>query len=105
MREHWLNDWPRSGISVLIGTNVCCAGCGTTKGLTCIAIDENCVYPEQLPDWPFEQDTCPICEIFKWEKEQVVTELTVKDLEELSVSTLRQALIKAKIRENNEKRD
>lgn len=62
-REHWLNGWPRIGFSVLIGSGVHCIGCGTFHGVTCVAIPEDWQPPEKMPDWPFEQDSCPVCQL------------------------------------------
>lgn len=60
-RENWLNGWHRSGDSVLIGTGWHCAGCGKFLGLGCVALDDQ-PWPEKLPDFPFEEATCPLCE-------------------------------------------
>jgi hypothetical protein len=58
-REHWLNGWHRQGDAVLLG-GVHCAGCGKFVGTTCIALDGGPL-PEKLPDFPFEEATCPLC--------------------------------------------
>lgn len=68
-REKWLNGWPRMGSSVLIGSAVHCAGCGAYGGITCVVIPDDWQDPEKLPDWPFEQSQCPICEILQHKKE------------------------------------
>lgn len=59
-REHWLNGWRRHGDSVLMGTAYHCAGCGKFLGLGCVALDGE-PWPEKLPDFPFEEATCPLC--------------------------------------------
>lgn len=59
-RERWLNGWPRTGNGVLIGAGVHCAGCGAFHGLTTVAVDEDWTPPSKMPDWPFEQGTCPV---------------------------------------------
>jgi len=69
-REHWLNGWPRIGTSVLIGTGVHCVGCGVFHGVTCVAFEEDWQPPEKMPDWPFEQDSCPICELIAHRHDQ-----------------------------------
>lgn len=61
-REHWLNGWHRRGDLVLIGTATHCAGCGQFLGLACVAFDGEPL-PERNPDFPFEEATCPLCEI------------------------------------------
>jgi hypothetical protein len=60
-RERWLNGWHRHGDSILIGTGYHCAGCGKFLGLGCVALDGE-PWPEKLPDFPFEEATCPLCE-------------------------------------------
>lgn len=62
-REGWLNGWPRMGNNVLLGSAVHCAGCGKFSGVTCVVIPLNWTPPEKDPDWPFEEDTCPICPV------------------------------------------
>lgn len=59
-REKWLNGWDRNGWEVLIGTGVHCAGCGWFVGLATIAITGDEKWPDKLPDWPFEEATCPL---------------------------------------------
>ena len=65
MAEEWLNGWHRNGTSVLVGTGVHCAGCGKFHGITCVAFSADWEPPEKLPDWPFNKDTCPVCELEK----------------------------------------
>ena len=60
-RQKWLNGWPQVGNSVLIGSGVHCAACGRSYGITCIAIPLDYITPEKLPDWPFNEETCPVC--------------------------------------------
>lgn len=50
---------------VLIGTSVHCVGCGKCRGITTVALTEDWIEPEQLPDWPFKEDSCPVCELEK----------------------------------------
>ncbi len=61
-REQWLHGWPRMGHSVLIGTSVHCAGCGTDFGVTTVAFPEGWQPPGLEPSWPFEVEGCPVCE-------------------------------------------
>lgn len=66
MTEHvalaWLNGWHRiSGRSVLMGTGVYCVGCGKGQGTMCVTFPEGYRPPENEPDWPFPQETCPVC--------------------------------------------
>jgi hypothetical protein len=60
-RERWLNGWPRNETAVFIGTGVHCIGCGADCGVTCVGFEEGWKAPEKMPEWPFEQDSCPIC--------------------------------------------
>jgi hypothetical protein len=60
-REHWLNGWRRIGDSVLIGSGYRCAGCGKFTGLGCVALGDPQSWPEKMPDFPFEEATCPLC--------------------------------------------
>jgi len=63
-RERWLHGWPRVGIAgVLIGVGVHCVGCGRSCGVTCVAFGEGYVPPSQLPDWPFHEESCPVCSL------------------------------------------
>lgn len=57
----WLNGWPRVGINiVLMGTGLHCIGCGVCHGTTTVEFkDFN--FPEKKPDWPFKEDSCPVC--------------------------------------------
>ncbi len=64
MREKWLNGWPRfpnNGRIILIGAGAHCIGCGKFQGIACVAFSDDYVPPEKLPDYPFEEITCPIC--------------------------------------------
>lgn len=62
-RMTWLNGWPLlpNYRSVLMGTGVHCSGCGKFFGIACVGFSENYVEPEREPDWPFDEDKCPIC--------------------------------------------
>lgn len=62
IREKWLNGWCRMGSEVLVGTSVHCAGCGKDHGTACVAFDGSPL-PDKSPDWPFEESTCPLCEM------------------------------------------
>lgn len=58
-RESWLNGHVRVGGSV----GGCCAGCGrllgvSAKWVTSLDIENP---PAGDPDWPFEEDDCPVC--------------------------------------------
>lgn len=62
----WLHGWPVVGPprvgwadSVLIGTAVCCIGCGLTLGITTVSFPEDWDPPPQ-PDWPFPAALCPV---------------------------------------------
>jgi hypothetical protein len=60
-REAWLNGWHRNGThSVLVGSQICCAGCGLDKGTATVVIPDGFVWPERDPDWPFEVEDCPV---------------------------------------------
>lgn len=62
-RELWLNGWYRHGNTVLIGTGVHCAGCGKFHGGTCVAFSDDWAAPEKLPDWPYNEESCPLCSL------------------------------------------
>lgn len=60
-RESWLNGWPRMGVQVIIGNATHCAGCGKFNGVTCVVIADDWESPEKMPDWPFDEENCPVC--------------------------------------------
>lgn len=60
-REKWLNGWRRFGNSVQMGSAVHCAGCGKTRGVACVVIPEGYLPPEKEPEWPFDEESCPVC--------------------------------------------
>jgi hypothetical protein len=60
-REVWLNGWRRNGDTVLIQTEVHCAGCGLGLGVVCAMPNFN--PPPSLPNWPFDEETCPVCRL------------------------------------------
>ena len=62
-REAWLNGWERLDDVVLIGTMVHCVGCGREQGLTCVAFSEEYEAPEKLPEFPFDEEMCPVCKL------------------------------------------
>lgn len=94
-RESWLNGWHRSNHTVIVGAGMHCAGCGKFYGLTCVVIDPNDTRPKSDPNWPFEEQNCPIC-MYEHDYEERIEGLTADQLSKLPVSKLRQALIKAK---------
>lgn len=61
-REKWLNGWERNHTGVLIGTGIHCAGCGKTRGVICVVFEEGYQPPKMWPDWPFDEESCPLCE-------------------------------------------
>jgi hypothetical protein len=61
-RLEWLHGWPRFGNnSVLLGAGIHCAGCGRSQGVTSVVIDPDYAYPDRQPDWPFPEESCPVC--------------------------------------------
>ncbi len=58
MNEAWLKGWPRRG-DVVWAAQPHCAACGLLLGITCIALSGN--EPTEAPDWPFNQEDCPLC--------------------------------------------
>jgi hypothetical protein len=54
-RETWHEGWYRTGDQIVN----CCAGCGVTLGMACIAATSEDAAPE--PQWPFDEETCPLC--------------------------------------------
>ena len=60
-REAWLNGWQRRGTYVYIGPGQHCAGCGRTLGLTTVVFEDDYESPAELPNWPFEETSCPVC--------------------------------------------
>lgn len=59
--EKWHEGWRREGDVIYIG-HPYCAGCGTSLGCACIAIDSNWTPPPE-PRWPFPADDCPLCSL------------------------------------------
>ncbi len=96
MKEKWLNGWIRTGSSILIGTKVCCVGCGKCHGITCIAIEENYIPPVQLPNFPFNKKYCPVC------IDRKINEFSIEEISKLDESILRKAFIMSKIKKNIE---
>jgi len=63
-REAWLNGWPKlNNCAVLLVGSVHCIGCGKFHGVVTVALDENSSFPDERPDWPFEESSCPVCEV------------------------------------------
>lgn len=60
-RLDWLNGWPLTGATVLMGTGMYCAGCGADRGVTCVAFPEDWEPPGATPAWPFPEDNCAVC--------------------------------------------
>jgi hypothetical protein len=59
-REDWLHGWTRQGRTVLVGVVVRCAGCGRYQGAATVAYPKDWTPPGPVPDWPFEEETCPV---------------------------------------------
>lgn len=77
-----------------MGTEMRCAGCGESRGLICAAFTGDEVWPEKEPDWPFNQEDCPLCEALSWEVTLELPDVSVEDLAKLPASKLRTALIR-----------
>jgi len=58
--ERWLHRQFRGYRDVLIGTAVCCVGCGRLLGATTVAFPPDWVEPPE-PEWPFGMEWCPVC--------------------------------------------
>lgn len=63
-REAWLNGWRRLGNIVVVGTQVCCAGCGADHGTTCVGSDYM-AGDKREPEWPFGAENCPLCAAYE----------------------------------------
>jgi hypothetical protein len=76
-RESWLNGWHRDGDSILGH----CVGCGKYMGAAIGMRDD---YPEKGPEWPFDVETCPVCELrdkvseLRWKLESPEDKLTAR---------------------------
>ena len=90
LREQWLNGWSRLNGSVLIGSAAHCAGCGKFHGTTCVVFDNDWAPPEKLPEWPFNEDECPLY------KRRDIKEFVIEEIAGLGISILRKAMIMAK---------
>lgn len=86
----WLNGWPRNGNGVIVGAMVHCAGCGADRGLICLAITGDEVWPTKDPDWPFPQEDCPVC------SNRRERDIPFDELVNLPQGVLRRALIASK---------
>lgn len=42
-----------------------CAGCGADRGVGTFVIPDGYVPPDRDPDWPFNEDDCPVCELMQ----------------------------------------
>jgi hypothetical protein len=65
-REAWRHEWPISGGEILLGTQVCCAGCGRDRGTTTVAFSDEALAwmkDRPTPEWPFDEETCPLCQL------------------------------------------
>lgn len=80
MSLEWLNGWQRSGNSVLIDASVHCLGCGRYYGITCVAYSDDWERPEELPEWPFPQDDCPICQLPPHDANYLASKYTIGTL-------------------------
>ena len=61
-RTDWLHGWSRLGNSaMLMGTGVHCVGCGKFYGITSVVFDDDWEEPSLEPEWPFDEDSCPVC--------------------------------------------
>lgn len=98
MNMHWLNGWrkEKGNDQILVGTSICCIGCGRSLGTVCVVIDETHQCPSKEPDWPFLQNDCPVC-IKEYRG------LTPEDIAKYSLSILRKAIkrVKAKREEHD----
>lgn len=90
--EAWLHGWPRvDWDAVQMGNGTYCLGCGKLTGMVCIVPsfdDVNGAEPTD-PDWPFQEDDCPLCH-------REYRDLEVADLERLPLGMLRMALQRKK---------
>ena len=65
-----------------MGSGIHCVGCGRLFGVTCVVVSEDYVYPEKKPDWPFDEDDCPVCGEMKIDIiEMTTTEVLRKEIE------------------------
>ena len=85
MIEKWLNGWKRDGDIVQTGTAIHCAGCGRVLSLVSCVLIESSSFPDKNPEWPFQEDDCPICS-------KEYRDITVEDVTKLPLSILRQAI-------------
>lgn len=46
--------------NILMGTSLHCAGCGKLNGVICVVIEEDYDFPEKTPNWPFDEENCPV---------------------------------------------
>jgi hypothetical protein len=59
-REAWLKGWKRCGpYADNLNGATCCVGCGGHVGCYCFIPYED--GPTETPDWPFDEETCPVC--------------------------------------------
>ncbi len=64
MSQDWLNGWFYDGTdTMLVGVMVHCVGCGKEFGMTCVFFPEGWKEPGPVPNWAFNQDKCPICDL------------------------------------------
>jgi hypothetical protein len=86
MREDWLKGWNRVGsCNVLIGVGVHCVCCGKSHGVTTVSFEEGFEFPKERPDWPFEEENCPLC---NYKSEPYTSEQVSK----LSLKVIREAI-------------
>jgi len=90
-REKWLNGHQRHGGMVYPGHGRC-AGCGRDFGVGCIVIDENDIFPEKEPDFPFNEETCPVCRPDIRIVPDSVPSLSPEEIAKYPLSVIRKAL-------------
>ena len=68
--EKWLNGWMRQGDTVLIGSGLHCVGCGFFLGTCCVILSDCAMPSREDPDYPFEQASCPVCQLRNRERDE-----------------------------------
>jgi len=64
MTGDWLNGWNRHGATVIVGNGVHCAGCGKDQGIVTVDLSDAGDWDtRKVPDWPFLEGDCPICQL------------------------------------------
>ena len=93
-REYWLNGWKRDGDGVFIGMKRHCIGCGRNRGVVPVGHVPKAELPTLMPDWPFEEGSCPICNLRGGE----IGYMTVEELAMMPEDMLSKALDKVRVR-------